>query len=94
MAARSRSKRRQTEAERLRQHNEEMKLALAENLTVLEARRRLAFRRWKEFEAGLDRRRRCGTSAAPNAGQAQPSLEPPHALVEASAPRFWWQDRD
>jgi hypothetical protein len=31
-----------SEAERLHRHNEEMKLALAENLSLVEARRRLA----------------------------------------------------
>jgi hypothetical protein len=38
-----------------------MKLALAENVTVLEARRRLAARRRREFEAAIERRQRCGT---------------------------------
>jgi hypothetical protein len=44
------AKRKLTEAERLRQHNEEMKLALASNITVLAARRQLAMRRWREFQ--------------------------------------------
>jgi hypothetical protein len=50
---------RQTEAERLRQHNEEMKLALAENVTVLEARRR-----WPRAACASSRLRSSGASAA------------------------------
>jgi hypothetical protein len=88
------AKRRQTEAERLRQHNEEMKLALAENVTVLEARRRLSVRRWREFEKAMDRRRRCGTSPDVDRGQLQSDYVASAAPPEAQAPRFWWQDRD
>jgi hypothetical protein len=48
-----------------------MKLALAENLTVLEARRRLSMRRWQAFEEAMKRRERCGTDAA-EAGPSSP----------------------
>lgn len=80
-----------TEAERLRRHNEEMKLALAENCTVLEARRRLALRRWNEFNARMQRRRRCGTGAA-----AEPSAGTDYtiALTNGGGPLrqpFWWE---
>lgn len=83
---------RQTEADRLRQHNEEMKLALAENVTVLEARRRLATRRMREFEAAIERRQRCGTA------DHQPSAETDYTIPltysGGSARRPFWWERD
>jgi hypothetical protein len=82
---------RQTEAERLRQHNEEMKLALAENVPVLEARRRLAARSRRAFEASIERRQRCGTTDA-----REPSVETDYAipLAYGGAPArqpYWWE---
>lgn len=81
-----------TEAERMRRHNEEMKLALAENITVLEARRRLAARRWREFEEAIGRRQRCGTAAVENPPAPLPAADivPP----TPQEPKYWWQRED
>jgi hypothetical protein len=76
-----------SEADRLRQLNEEMKLAMAENCTVLEARRRLALRRWRAFEERLDRRRRCGTAAVDPITPERLRAPSPEAQ-----PTFWWKD--
>lgn len=83
-------RRRVTEAERMRRHNEEMRLALAENVTLLEARQLLAVRRWRKFEATFERRRRCGTAdvASPAAAVEEGAPPPPDAPRE---PRFWWE---
>ncbi len=79
-----------TEAERLARHNAEMKFALANGCTVLEARTRMARQRWQEFqdeqEARFERVRRCGTSERPStprefAGEPAPQAQP----------QFWWQ---
>lgn len=82
-------RRRPDEAARLRQHNEEMKLALAENVTVLEARRLLAARRWREFEAAMERRQRCGTSATEKlpAHHVGSPVPPPAQHREP----YWWE---
>lgn len=88
-------RRREKEADRLRRANEEMRLALAENITVLEARRRIAVRRRQAFEAELARRQRCGTHAAEQpveraiatASATQAGL----ADLPAREPRFWWE---
>jgi hypothetical protein len=73
------------EAERLRRHNEEMQLALAENLTLAEARRRLVEKRigaskWARDQRlaqierqNLERWQRCGTA---DHGERTP---------------FWWE---
>jgi hypothetical protein len=83
------AKRKLTEAERLRQHNEEMKLALASNITVLAARRQLAMRRWREFQEEIERRQRCGTQADRSEGQPQS-----HYMAPRPAPArqpYWWE---
>jgi len=79
-----------TEAERLARHNDEMRFALANNCTVLEARIRLNRQRWQELqerqEARFERVRRCGTSDRPvDSGPAQPTP------ADEPAPQYWWQ---
>lgn len=83
--------RRLTEAERLRRHNEELKLALAENITVLEARRLLAARRWREFDEKMDRNRRCGTTDS-GQGQLQSDYVASPPARPAQDASFWWKD--
>jgi hypothetical protein len=89
------ARRRESEAERLRRANAEMKLALAENCTVLEARRRIAIRRREAFEAELARRDRCGRAATPmpvdQALATSSATQAALADLPAREPRFWWE---
>ena len=70
-----------SEAERLRRHNDEMRLALAENLPLAEARRRLNFLRGRAARQALD--------LVMNGG---PRLSCRSAAAEQPAPRYWWLD--
>lgn len=76
------------EAERLRRHNEEFRYALAHNVTLIEARRRLAQLRFAELEERVHPPlkppiARCGTEI-PQAHQCPPSGTRQH---------YWWEDR-
>lgn len=75
------------EAERLRRHNEEMKLALAEDLTLAEARSRLSMQRFREWEAQRAVRQRCGTAdVAPQQSDVLQNDSP----SAPERPQFWW----
>lgn len=70
-----------SEAERMARHNAELKLALAENLSLPEARERLARQRWQAADrARAERLGRCGTATAP----CSPSERQP----------YWWERDD
>lgn len=71
------------EAERMARHNAEMKLALAENLSLAEARSRLARERYLQ-------RTRCGTHARELPPTDKGPL-PQSAAGEREDPQFWWQ---
>lgn len=96
-----------TEAVRLARHNAEMKLALAENITVIEARRRISIRTWREFEERVARRKRCGTVLTdcracgtdldgPSAAGAEDGTCGHHSTfstTRSEQPHFWWHDQ-
>ncbi|MEO6359991.1 MAG: hypothetical protein ABIO43_05380 [Sphingomicrobium sp.] len=75
------------EAERMRRHNEEMKLALAEDLPLSEARRRLAFQHYREWEQRKALRERCGTADVAAVAETIAQSPPPQ-----ESPRYWWLD--
>ena len=74
------------EAERLRRHNEEFRFALEHNITIIEARRKLAQLHFAEFEARVRPPLKPGCAAL--CGTESPALHdsaPDH-------PRYWWKD--
>lgn len=78
MSAR-RKERRPSEGARLAQANAEMKFALANNCTILEARNRMAQLRWRATLQAQDYRR----ERTLGFGQRQP--------VELVSTTFWWE---
>lgn len=80
-------KRRPSEAERLRRHNEELRYALEHNLTVLQARQRLAQFKMTALEERVHPPLKpaiglCGTESP--ATDADPARPQPH---------YWWLDQ-
>lgn len=72
------------EAERLARHNAEMRLALAENLSLAEARTRLARERYQRLT-------RCGTDAREATPDAERKIHSPPDAVARPAAQYWWQ---
>jgi len=84
----------ENEARRLRNHREEMEIALAENLPLAEARRRLSQRRQQQLELAIEnfhereRRARLADRGAGRCGTATAACQP-----SDDAPRhYWWMD--
>jgi hypothetical protein len=67
--------RQRAEAARMAQQNAEFRFALAENLPLEEARRRLKLKQVREMDVALNCRR-CGTEATAHDGHRRP---------------FWWE---
>lgn len=76
------------EAARLRLHNEEFRFALAHNISLREAKNRLAQLRMVELEERVHPPLKPGCDAL--CGTASPALDQP----SPDSRRFWWKDHD